>query len=591
MARGETMEHLESGCIRKDGSRIEVSATISPLKNSVGKVTGASRIAHDITETKRMETLANGQRRILEMIASDAPLKETLDALLGIVEAQVTEMYCSILLLDAEGVRLWHCSAPRLPADYTKAIDGTIIGPSVGSCGTAAFRGKPVFVEDIASDPLWENYKAIAMAHGLRACWSTPIFDAQQKILGTFAIYHHSTGLPRIRDVELIDLATHTAAIAISRQRAKIALQEAEGQLRQMQKMEGIGQLAGGVAHDFNNILTSLMMQTELTEMVEKLPTEARDGLRQIRADAQRAAELTRQLLLFSRRQVMQVRLLDLNERVITLSKMLQRIIGEDVELELDLHSGKLMVNADAGMIDQVLMNLAVNARDAMPGGGCLLIRTGLATVDKNGKDLAPDSAPGRYVCVSVTDTGKGIPPEILPQIFEPFFTTKDVGKGTGLGLATVFGIVKQHQGWIKVDSRPGQGATFHVYLPICASTVSKPAPTEAKPKTHRGTETVLMVSSEVALLKQMRKLLEQHDYTVLEATSASEAQTRWKESRGAVSLLLTDLVISGGTNGRELAQLLQTEQPGMKVIFAGDSSTEIDGLEFQLRNGEPFIQ
>ena len=245
-----------------------------------------------------------------------------------------------------------------------------------------------------------------------------------------------------------------------------------EEQVRQSQKMEAIGQLAGGVAHDFNNILAAILMQAELAAMGPGVPEDARAGLNHIRVYAERAANLTRQLLLFSRRQVLQTRELDLNDIVTSLAKMLQRIIGEDIHLQLHLHPASLFIRADAGMIDQVIMNLAVNARDAMPRGGRLLIETAQKTVDAEFARLHADAVPGTYAWLAVSDSGAGIPPDILPRIFEPFYTTKEPGKGTGLGLATVYGILKQHQGWIQVDSEPGQGATFQVFLPL----VKKPS-------------------------------------------------------------------------------------------------------------------
>jgi PAS domain S-box-containing protein len=364
-----------------------------------------------------------------------------------------------------------------------------------------------------------------------------------------------------------------------------------EEQLRQAQKMEAVGQLAGGVAHDFNNILSSLLMQTELVGMTGPLPAEAREGLTQIAADTRRAADLTRQLLLFSRRQVMQLRLLDLNEVVLNLARMLQRIIREDVRLQLHLHPTPLWTCADTGMLEQVLMNLAVNARDAMPQGGQLLIETADAAVDAQAARLNPDAAPGRYVCLRVTDTGDGIAPEVLPRIFEPFFTTKEPGKGTGLGLATVFGIVKQHQGWLQLDNRPGQGVTFQVYLPASGAPGAEPLAAEPKPKPRGGTETILLVEDEVAVRKPTRQMLERHGYTVLEAEEGEAALKLWEAHRGEVAMLFTDLVMPGGLAGRELGRRLKAERPDLKVIFASGYSAEIAGRDFQLQPGEAFLQ
>jgi PAS domain S-box-containing protein len=364
-----------------------------------------------------------------------------------------------------------------------------------------------------------------------------------------------------------------------------------EQQLRQSQKMEAIGQLAGGVAHDFNNIIGAMMLQTEMSVMVENTPEEVRAGLYEIRAAAERAANLTRQLLLFSRRQVMQPRDLDLNEIVTSLAKMLQRIIGEDVQLRLHLHSAPLMVHADAGMLDQVLVNLAVNARDAMPNGGRLLIETSEKTVDENAAHLNPDAAPGRYVGLSVSDTGSGIPPEVLPRIFEPFFTTKEPGKGTGLGLATVFGIVKQHQGWLTVHSEPDQGARFQIFIPASTATKAELAQAAARPKPRGGTETILLVEDEEAVRRLTRVTLERHGYKVLEAADGVEAFNVWQKHREAVALLLTDLVMPAGVSGQQLARQIQAEKPDLKVVYVSGYSAEIAGRELQLRNGENFVQ
>ena len=580
---------LEVTCVRKNGTMFvaETESRQLPYRGREARIVSL----RDITEHKRAIALAEGQKQVLEMIACDAPTEDTLEALLRVIESAAKEMLCSILLLDRDGLHLRHMAAPSLPKAYCQAIDGEAIGPTAGSCGTAAYRREPVFVEDITTDPLWENYKAVALPHGLRACWSTPLFDAQRNVLGTFAVYYRHPGLPSEHHRRLIELATHTAAIAIGRQRAKTALQESESRFRQSQKMEGIGQLAGGVAHDFNNILAALLMQTDLVATVEQLPAEARAGLQEIRSDVQRAAELTRQLLLFSRRQVMQPKLLNLNDLVMNLGKLLQRIIGEDVHLQLHLHPVALMTRADAGMLEQVLMNLCVNARDAMPGGGSLLIQTTETEVDEEAARLNLEAAPGRYVALGVSDTGSGIPPEILPKIFEPFFTTKEAGKGTGLGLATVFGIVKQHQGWIKVDNRPGQGVTFQVFLPASTEPAVEGAPAEAKPQPRGGTETILVVEDEAVVRKLVRKILERHGYNILEASNGVEALQRWEDNRGTVALLLTDLVMPGGMSGQELARQLVANQPQLKVIYTSGYSADIAGREFQLRPGEAFLQ
>ena len=397
------------------------------------------------------------------------------------------------------------------------------------------------------------------------------------------SLYEEDATISPVRDVSGKIVNYMAIKLDVTREKAL------EGQFRQAQKLEAIGQLAGGVAHDFNNILTSIMMQVELGGAEPGLSPDAIESFVQIRSDAERAASLTRQLLLFSRRQVMQSRDLNLNDVVTNLAKMLQRIIGEDVRLQLNLHSSPLMTHADAGMLDQVAMNLAVNARDAMPEGGRLIIETSEKLVDEQLARSQADVVPGDYVCMSVTDTGSGIPADVLPRIFEPFFTTKEPGKGTGLGLATVFGIVKQHRGWLAVESQLGQGTTFRVYLPASTSIVESRTQ-EVRPKPRGGSETILLVEDEAGVRMSMRTVLSRHGYKILTAANGEEALKIWAANREIVSLLLTDLVMPG-MSGHQLARRVQAEVPKLRVIYTSGYSAEIAGKELVLLAGENFVQ
>jgi PAS domain S-box-containing protein len=361
-------------------------------------------------------------------------------------------------------------------------------------------------------------------------------------------------------------------------------------QLRQAQKMEAIGQLAGGVAHDFNNILAVILMQADILSTLEDVPPAIQEGLEQIRNASDRAGNLTRQLLLFSRKQVMQARDLDLNDVVTSLAKMLQRLIREDVRLQLHLHPAPLLTHADAGMLDQILLNLAVNARDAMPDGGNLLIETGAKTVDENFTPIDSEAKPGPYVSLSVTDTGDGIAPDIVPHIFEPFFTTKEPGKGTGLGLATVFGIVKQHGGFIEVESEPGKGTRFQIFLPAC-QTFPGSATAASLSMPHGGNETILLVEDEEPVRLLTRKILERRGYRVLECANGVEALKLWELNRDTISVLLTDLVMPSNLSGSALARRLRQEKPQIKVIFISGYSPDFAGGETELRLGDNFLQ
>lgn len=364
-----------------------------------------------------------------------------------------------------------------------------------------------------------------------------------------------------------------------------------EEQFRQAQKMEAIGQLAGGVAHDLNNILTVVHMQIDLLKHGEPLSEMQTESVMDIEKASRRAADLTRQLLMFSRRQAAQKSNLDLNAVVTNITKMLQRILGEDVGMHISYAPQPLPVFADPGMLEQILMNLAVNSRDAMPGGGRLVIETSAEEFDEFAAKQRPQARPGRFACLAVSDTGCGIPPELLTRIFEPFFTTKDVGKGTGLGLATVFGILQQHQGWINVYSEVGKGTTFRMYLPLQA------LPEDAEEDRHTaaalrgGDETILLVEDEQSLRVLVRNVLTRLGYRVLEATTGVTALDVWRQNRDDIKLLLTDLVMPDGMTGKELAAQLLEADPKLKVIYTSGYSHEVaGGGGFELQDGVNFL-
>jgi CheY-like chemotaxis protein len=355
--------------------------------------------------------------------------------------------------------------------------------------------------------------------------------------------------------------------------------------------MESIGQLAAGVAHDFNNILAVIQGHTDMVlgGMVEGI--DAQESLKQVAAAAKRAANLTRQLLAFSRKQDIQPQNLNLNEVVGGMTKMLERLLGARVTLQFVSAGDPPVVHGDVGMMEQILLNFAVNARDAMLSGGRLTIRTAIVEIDEVLAQRNPEARSGRFVCLSVSDTGCGIAPEVLPRIFEPFFTTKEVGKGTGLGLATVYGIAKQHQGWIEVESEVGQGTTFNVFLPAAAEAVmSTAAPVAAGAERGHG-ETILVAEDEPALRRLAARVLQNLGYEVLEAASGVEALQVRAQHAGRVDLLLTDLVMPDGLTGRELAKQMQARQPGLKVIYTSGYNPETEDTSFAFREGANFLQ
>jgi two-component system, cell cycle sensor histidine kinase and response regulator CckA len=353
-----------------------------------------------------------------------------------------------------------------------------------------------------------------------------------------------------------------------------------ETQLRHSQKLESIGQLAAGVAHDFNNILT--IMQGHADRLLARYDGDATvtEPLKQISDAAKRGASLTRQLLMFSRKQVMQPKVIDLNVVLGNMTKMLQRLLGEDIALESKYAENIPAIEADVGMIEQVIMNLSVNARDAMPKGGQLLVSTESLHIDQSYVYQNPEARTGKFVVMNVSDTGCGMNPETLARIFEPFFTTKEVGKGTGLGLATVYGIVKQHQGWIKVTSHPGQGTTFKIYFPASSKVVEVVDKTGPQQKIRGGKETILVVEDEPVLRELARMILKEYDYQVLEAGTGLEALQVWDKHEGNIDLLLTDMVMPEGMTGRELAEQLKHRKPSLKVIYTSGYSSEVMGRD-----------
>ena len=383
-------------------------------------------------------------------------------------------------------------------------------------------------------------------------------------------------------------------SVVLVNSRDVTASRRLEEQLHHSQRMEAIGRLAGGVAHDLNNALAVIMMESGEISTVAGLTPPVRHGVEQIAKTVEHAVGLTRQLLLFSRKQVTRLRDLDLNASVQNLVTMLQRIIGADVHLEAILHPEPLWVRADAAMLEQVVLNLAVNARDAMPAGGHLRIETARLVDDDAVHGRHPETTTKGHVALRVSDTGEGIAADVIPHIFEPFFTTKGIGQGTGLGLATVFGIVEQHGGWIEVDSTPGRGTTFVVALPAHEVVAEEATPTTV-PMPGRapsgGTETILLVEDDPAVRAAARTILTRNGYRVLAAASGVEAMAMWPSIEASVALILTDLVMPGGIGGRDVAERTQASRPGLPVVLMTGYSPELAGRTLSERDGAGFLQ
>ncbi|HWQ93788.1 MAG TPA: ATP-binding protein, partial [Clostridia bacterium] len=385
-------------------------------------------------------------------------------------------------------------------------------------------------------------------------------------LMGVFSIQSYTPAAYNREDLKTLQALADHCGGALDRIRTQESLQATQQQLRQAQKLEAIGQLAGGVAHDFNNLLAVIRGNAELALM--QYEGGGREFIDQIIAASDRAANLTRQLLAFSRKQVLQSKSINLNEVIGNLSKMLIRIIGEHIELQCAYAPVAPLVQADVGMIEQVVVNLVVNARDAMPQGGKLRLQIEPVTLDGASGSSCPEARSGRFICLTVTDSGAGIPAEHLPRIFEPFFTTKELGKGTGLGLATAYGIIKQHQGWIEVESQFGQGATFRVLLPALTEGALSPMNQKTNPDLRGGSETILLVEDEEPVRFVTRRLLQQFGYKVHEAVSGVQALELWRDHAVEIDLLLTDLLMPDGISGNALAEKLLADKPALKIVY-----------------------
>jgi PAS domain S-box-containing protein len=362
-----------------------------------------------------------------------------------------------------------------------------------------------------------------------------------------------------------------------------------EQQLRQAQKMEAIGQLAGGVAHDFNNLLTVIFGYTSLLLADPLLDASSAKALHAISEAGERAASLTRQLLAFSRQSILEPKVLDANAVLRDTGKMLRRLIGEDIEFTMVFAPDVAHIRVDPGQLDQILMNLTVNARDAMPTGGKLTIETANVTLSDEYSERYPDSTPGRYVVIAVTDTGTGMSPDVLARIFEPFFTTKETGKGTGLGLAMVFGIVQQSGGRINVYSEPGIGTTFKIYLPAITESLSSTHDGRPEPDSG-GTETILLVEDDSALRTMTVGVLRDRGYTVISALDGADAMIASGTHLGPIDLLLTDVVMPN-TSGPELAAALLRLRPAIRVLYMSGYTDDAVVRHGLLHANVAFIQ
>ncbi|HXR47027.1 MAG TPA: PAS domain S-box protein [Candidatus Limnocylindrales bacterium] len=597
---GEPLIDHEGKGVSPAGQKCIHLTTKVPFRDSQGRIQGLVGIGRDITERKQAEEELHRLNRSLETLSkcNEVVVRAT-------DETTLLTKICQIIT-EIGGFRLaWvgysgqDESKSVRPVAWAGAGAGYLENLQIswadtergrGPTGTAIRTGRPTTFANLAENPDFAPWREEALRHGFSSSIGLPL-KADDKIFGVLSVFSSQADAFNPSETALLMELADDLAFGIATLRNRVQRRHLEEQLRQSQKMEAVGQLAGGVAHDFNNLLTVIQGNASLL-LNPQLDTAERSGCsRQIVQAAERAASLTRQLLIFSRKQVMRPANVDLNEVVANMTKMLRRVLGEDIVLQTNYVSELALIHADTGMIEQVLMNLLVNARDAMPTGGQLSISTSKEEFTKAQVEKNHDAVAGTHVRLAVRDTGCGIPKENLPRIFEPFFTTKAVGKGTGLGLATVYSIVQQHRGWITASSEVNKGTTFNIYFPAVEGERLEKDPLLAVAKLPHGTGTILVVEDELAVRLLVSNLLQRCGYTVLAAESGVAAMKVWQEHQDRIQLLLTDIIMPDGMNGYELAQQLQTARPGLKVVYTSGYSGEVVGKSLNLIDGVNFLQ
>jgi len=520
-----------------------------------------------------------GQRALLTNDLNDL-LEQAVKLVAGTLEME----YCKVLEVVSGG----QCFRLLAGSGWDHTAASATIGAGVETqAGYTVLTGQPVVVDDFTTDTKFQG-DTLLLDHGI-VSGMTAIIHSQDKPWGVLGVYTKRHKAFTKEDTHFLQAVANVLATAIERRQAEETLRSSLEQLRQSQKMEAIGRLAGGIAHDFNNLLTAILGYSELLLACLGPHDLQRKHVEEIKKAGDWAASLTRQLLAFSRRQVLQPKVLDLNGVVNTMDRMLRRVIGEDIDLVPVLDPALKHVKADPGQIEQVIMNLAVNARDAMPEGGQLTVETSNVMLDQAYANEHAPLVPGPYVMLAVSDTGIGIPAETQARIFEPFFTTKERGKGTGLGLATVYGIVKQSDGYIFVRSRPGQGTCFTIYLPSIDEPVEAPAPPPPLGCVG-GSETVLLVEDEEIVRSFAHEVLTQNGYTVLVARHGHEALAISEQHTGPISLMVTDVVMPG-MSGKELAVRFAPIRPDMRVLYISGYPEEAGIRPAALDNATAYLQ
>ena len=536
---------VEALLVTKDERQIPYDFSVVLLSDVQGKPLGISGVGRDVTERKQAER----------------------DLQAALVNAQEGEIWLEAIMASmGEGLSVQNTD---FIITYQNKVLKESIGDHIGEHCYLAYENRDHICEGC---PIAKTYSDGGIHKAARTV-----------TVGQETIYREVTASP-LRDIN----GNIVAAVEIIRDVTE--QKKLEAQLRQSQKMEAVGTLAGGIAHDFNNILNVIMGYGDMVMGTLVADSQAKQNMQEVLLAADRAAGLTKRLLIFSRKQVVDVKSVNINELILDLQKMLVRIIRESIDLHLDLEDRPLIIRADAGQLEQVLINLAANARDAMLEGGRLTIGTGLEEVDEEYVATYGYGKPGTYALITVADTGQGMDAETQKKIFEPFFTTKGVGEGTGLGLAISYGIIKQHGGYIKVYSEPGHGTVFKIYLPLSEEGAILDTKIESVVSDKGGNETVLVAEDDAVLRKLTVIVLESFGYTVISAEDGEEAVAKFMENRESISLVVLDMIMPK-KNGREVSGEIRKVNPQMKILFASGYTMDLITTRELTEGSFDFIQ
>lgn len=551
-----------------EGGWIPLNWKVRSVSEGVVALGSPARLSADAGEPWHFAAPSDGTARA-----------STLEAMALVVEAKNPGLRCSILLVDEEGDHVTVGAGPSLPPEYNSAVEGLQIGPAVGSCGTAAFWNVPVVVEDISEDPLRKGLREAAALAGVLACWSHPISARDGRVLGAMALYANMPSAPTPRQMEGLEIAARMVGLAIERD-------QLEERLQQAAKLEAVGRLAGGIAHDFNNLLTVILGHVEVMDQeLDVTPDPA--VLKEIRHAIERASEITSQLLAFGREQVRCPERVVLSQVVLDVMRVLDPLIGDQISVSVEADPSVDAITVDPTQLRQAVLNLVLNAMEAMPDGGKLTVAVRHAYEDEI-SSVVPGCASGSFVAVAVTDIGTGMDRCTLARVFEPFFSTKEAGRGAGLGLSTVHGLIRQNGGYVLVRSGPGSGSTFTVLLPKSEG--------RAELKDDRsnatGTETVLVVEDFDPIRDLIVRVLAQESFRVVQARNGVDA-LGLIEGGLVPDLIVTDVTmpVMGGV---DLVARARQLHPHLAVLYvSGHPKDRIGasnkGLEKEAFLAKPF--